>query len=54
MTIKQNITVSMPDELLEEMKEFEEVNWSVVCRNAIRAYIESRRGSEPSGYLHQQ
>ena len=30
-----NITLSMPDGVRDEMKEFPEVNWSVVARVAI-------------------
>jgi hypothetical protein len=30
-------------DLIEEMKEYPEVNWSVICRQAIRDYMELRK-----------
>jgi len=34
-----NITLSMPEELKNEMEKFPEINWSVIAREAIRKRI---------------
>lgn len=34
-----NITVSVPDDLKEQMSAHEEVNWSAVIRQAVREYL---------------
>ena len=34
-----NITLSIPDELKEEMNEFPEINWSEVARSSIKQKI---------------
>lgn len=34
-----NITVTMPDDLREEMSRHDEVNWSAVMRNAVQAHL---------------
>lgn len=43
MTTKKNVTVSITEELAKELEGLPEVNWSEVCRQAIKKYIESRR-----------
>lgn len=40
----KNITVSISDELADEMVVHSEVNWSEICRRAITNYIRGRRG----------
>lgn len=43
----KNITVYIKDEkLIKEIEKYPEVNWSAVCRNAIRDYIKKRKGGE--------
>jgi hypothetical protein len=42
-----NLTISVPDELKNEMDKLTEVNWSEVSRNAISAYIEQRKNPTP-------
>lgn len=34
-----NITISITQELYDQMKDIEDVNWSGVCRQAIKDYI---------------
>lgn len=34
-----NITVTVPDDLREEMRRHEEVNWSAVMRKAVQAHL---------------
>lgn len=34
-----NVTVSMPEDLRDEMRRHEEVNWSAVMRNAVQAHL---------------
>lgn len=40
----KNITVSISEELANEMIHFSEINWSEICRRAIQNYIKTRRG----------
>lgn len=40
----KNITVSISDELANEMIHFSEINWSEICRRAIQNYIKTRKG----------
>jgi len=40
------LTLSISDEMAEEMKTMPEINWSEVCRQAIRTYISKRRTQE--------
>lgn len=34
-----NVTISMPEDLREEMRRHDEVNWSAVMRNAVQTHI---------------
>ena len=43
---KKNVTVGISDELAKKMEEFDEVNWSSICRKCIEKYIENRRSYE--------
>ncbi len=38
------MTLSIPDELYEEMKRHKEIKWSEIARRSIRNEIESRKG----------
>lgn len=42
-----NITLSVSNDLKENMDRFSEVSWSDVCRNAIKNYLESRGSVNP-------
>ena len=42
----KSITANIPDELHERMKEYPEVNWSAVTREAIENYIQMRKRIE--------
>jgi hypothetical protein len=42
-----NVTISVTDELKEEMDQFSEVSWSGICREAISRYIAERKTPVP-------
>lgn len=39
----KNITVHLDRAIVSEMIKYPEVNWSVVCREAMRKYVEERK-----------
>lgn len=39
----KNITVHLDRFIVNEMIKYPEVNWSVVCREAMRKYVEERK-----------
>ncbi len=39
MNIMANLTLSIPNELKQEMEKFAEINWSEVARNSIKQKI---------------
>jgi len=45
--VTKNLTISVPDVLSDEMKNYPEVNWSEICRNAIKNYILNRESIDP-------
>lgn len=49
----KNVTVSIPDELANEMEHLPEVNWSQVARTAIKRYITIRRSPDMSELLEE-
>jgi hypothetical protein len=42
-----NVTISVPDDLKNEMDKLQEVNWSEVSRKAIAKYIDERKTPTP-------
>ena len=40
----KNVTISITDELADEMLDYSEVKWSEICRRAIINYIQTRKG----------
>lgn len=42
--VAKNLTISIPDQLANEMRNYSEVNWSEICRQAITNYIKDRTG----------
>jgi hypothetical protein len=42
-----NVTISVPDDLKNEMDKFPEVSWSEISRKAILKYIEERKNPTP-------
>jgi hypothetical protein len=42
-----NVTITVPEELKNEMDKFGEVSWSEICRNAISLYISQRKDPTP-------
>lgn len=44
IALPRNVTISITDELANEMKDYPEVNWSELCRQAIKNYIQDRKG----------
>ena len=42
----KNMTLTIPDEIIEKMNKLTEVNWSAVARDAIEKYIEARKEPE--------
>lgn len=43
-----NVTISVPDQLKNEMDTYSDVNWSEVCRKAISRYIVERKNPTPN------
>ena len=41
-----NITLSIPDEILDKMKKYPDIKWSEFVRRAILAYLDKLRGSK--------
>ncbi|MFP3985762.1 MAG: hypothetical protein ACLFU9_07365, partial [Candidatus Bathyarchaeia archaeon] len=50
MIVAPNVTISTSDDLDKRMKAIPEVNWSEVCRQAIKEYVE-RRNQQEKGEL---
>jgi len=42
-----NVTITVPEELKNEMDKYLEVSWSEICRNAISQYISQRKNPIP-------
>ena len=47
-----NLTISIPEEIRENMKKYPEIKWSEVVRQAIREYLEKLRGSKTLDSSH--
>jgi len=43
----KNITIYLPDKTAKEMKKYQEVNWSEICRSAILDYLKTRESINP-------
>lgn len=41
-----NITLSIPDDIRENMRKYPEIKWSEVVRKALLEYLDKLRGSE--------
>ncbi len=47
----KNVTVYLPDETAQKMEKLSEVNWSEICRKAIKDYIETRTLTDLSSII---
>ena len=42
-----NVTISVPEDLKNEMDQYTEVSWSGICRKAIKRYVDKRKNPTP-------
>jgi hypothetical protein len=45
--VNVNFTVSIPEEIKNEMEKFQEVNWSNIVRKSIQTYLQARQNPVP-------